>query len=78
MKTAHLTVTGMTCGQCVDTVESSLRDQPGVIDATVDLDCASAEVQYEEGIVSPSQLVAAVQQGGYGADLADIDVSRRP
>ena len=78
MKTARLNVAGMTCGHCKETVEKSLRNQTGVRNATVHLDSGAAEVEYEESRVAPEQLVAAIRQSGYEAEIAGSDVAGAP
>ena len=78
MKTARLNVTGMTCGHCKAAVENSLRSQSGVSNATVNLDAGSAEVEYDESRVVPEQLVAAVRDSGYEAQIAGSDVAGAP
>ncbi|HEX2188520.1 MAG TPA: cation transporter [Longimicrobiaceae bacterium] len=70
MKTTRLNVTGMSCSHCAQTVEKALRGAPGVRSATVHLENGAAEVEHEEGRVAPEQLVAAVEEEGYGAQLA--------
>ncbi len=70
MKTVRLAIEGMSCGHCRDTVEKALRNQDGVTTATVHLDANAAEVEFEETRVSPEQLVAAVEEEGYRADIA--------
>jgi copper chaperone CopZ len=78
MKTARLNVGGMTCAHCVATVEKALRNQTGVRNATVHLDSGAAEVEYEETSVVPEQLVAAVKESGYEAQIAGSDVAGAP
>jgi copper chaperone len=75
MKTTRLKVSGMTCGHCVTAVEKALRNQPGVRNASVDLNGAAAEVEYDEGEVAPEQLIAAVSEEGYPATIAGQGVS---
>ncbi|MEX2570808.1 MAG: cation transporter [Gemmatimonadota bacterium] len=70
MKTTRLQVSGMTCGHCVSTVESALRKQRGVRNATVHLENGAAEVEYDETAVVPEQLIAAVGEEGYQARFA--------
>jgi copper chaperone len=70
MKTTRLQVTGMTCGHCREAVEKALRGSQGVRNATVHLDSGTAEVEYEEERVAPEQLIAAVEEEGYGAAVA--------
>jgi copper chaperone CopZ len=73
MKTTRLAIKGMTCGHCAQTVEQALRNSPGVSAATVHLDDGAAEVQYDEGRVSPEQLTAAVSDEGYPATIAGYE-----
>ena len=61
----HLTVHGMVCGKCVRTVERKLAGTPGVTKAAVDLDTASATVEYDAGVVKPEFLAETVRQLGY-------------
>jgi copper chaperone CopZ len=60
-----LTISGMTCGHCVQHVESALSALPDVT-AHVDLDSATAEV-YHSSAVSLDDVVAAVEDAGYTA-----------
>jgi copper chaperone len=70
MTTTRLKVSGMSCGHCRETVERTLKNQSGVRSAHVDLDGASAEVEYDESQVAPEQLIAAVSAEGYPAAFA--------
>ncbi|HEX6926483.1 MAG TPA: cation transporter [Longimicrobiaceae bacterium] len=78
MRTARLNVAGMSCGHCVETVEKALLNQKGVRNATVHLESGAAEVEYEESAVAPEQLVEAVRESGYEAELAGQDVAGAP
>lgn len=70
MATLKLRVTGMTCGHCQLTVEQALKGTAGVYSAIVDLSDGEAEVDFDDDAVTALQLVAAVEQAGYGAKLA--------
>jgi copper chaperone CopZ len=61
---ATITVEGMSCGHCEQTVEDALRDVPGVTDVTVDREDATAVV---DGDADPVALVEAVEDAGYTA-----------
>ena len=65
IETLHLTVRGMTCGNCARTVERKLSGTPGVTKAVVDLNGASATVEYDIGLVKPEVLADAVRELGY-------------
>ena len=64
-KTLHLAVHGMTCGNCVRTVERTLGSTPGVTKASVDLQASSATVEYDLDLVKPEVLADAVRDLGY-------------
>jgi copper chaperone len=63
--TMELTVTGMSCGHCEETVEDALGDVDGVTAASADNETDSVTV---EGDANPDALVAAVQDAGYDAN----------
>ena len=58
-ETLHLTVRGMTCANCVRSVERKLSFTPGVLGATVDLEGGRATVEYESSQVKPEALAEA-------------------
>ena len=60
----------MTCDHCKSKVEHALSGTFGVYGVFVDLTDGSAEVDYDEGKVTPDALVAAVTGAGYEAQLA--------
>jgi copper chaperone CopZ len=60
-----LPVRGMTCGGCARTVERTLSATPGVTKATVDLESATANVEYDVDLVKPETIANAVRQIGY-------------
>ena len=62
-------VTGMTCSACSAHVEKSVRHVDGVCDVSVNLLNGSMVVDYDD-TTSPDKIVAAVVDGGYGAELA--------
>jgi copper chaperone CopZ len=63
-----LTVEGMTCQGCVQTVTEALLRVPGVVGAVVSLDSASAVVSVDPGQApGDTALVNAVVRAGYGA-----------
>ena len=62
-RAVEIAVTGMTCGHCVETVESALLASPGVQAARVDLSGGTATIW---GAASASALRAAVQDAGFG------------
>lgn len=64
MSIAVYTVTGMTCGHCVNAVTSELSKLPGVTAVDVDLASGSAKVESTEPL-DVEAVRAAVDEAGY-------------
>lgn len=62
-----LTVEGMPCGSCVNTVTRALSRVPGVMHVDVDRGSGTAVV---DGDARPGALVSAIEKAGYIAGLA--------
>ncbi|MGM0397630.1 MAG: heavy-metal-associated domain-containing protein [Halobacteriota archaeon] len=62
--TTTITVTGMSCGHCEQTVTEALESVDGVRSATADNEADEAEI---EGDAPVADLVAAVEAAGYEA-----------
>ena len=63
---ADLAITGMTCANCVATVEKGLAKLPGVLDVAVNLATEHAQIRYLPGEVDRRQLIEQVERIGYG------------
>ncbi|MGX7091798.1 heavy metal translocating P-type ATPase [Hutsoniella sourekii] len=59
------TVEGMSCASCVQTVQKSLQETPGVTEAQVNLTNNQAQVTYDPEAVSSDQLKQIVADAGY-------------
>lgn len=66
MQSIHLSVTGMTCGNCVKHVDHALRAISGVQDVQVDLASGKVDVQGEFAH-GATALIAALEEEGYPA-----------
>ena len=74
----RLDVEGMHCASCVNSIESSLLDTPGVSEAAVNLATGEASVGYEPDRVDVGDLLAAVERAGYrGTPVADEGAEER-
>lgn len=65
LETVNLPVSGMTCGNCARTVERKLASTPGVSKAKVDLQGATAAVEFDPERTSVAALAAAIEQVGF-------------
>jgi Cu+-exporting ATPase len=74
MKTVRLKLSGMHCAGCAANIERALRSAKGVAAANVNFAAESARVQYDEEETSAADLIAVVEEAGYGAALPeDLD-----
>ena len=66
MKSIQLSVTGMTCGNCVKHVDHAIRAIAGVEDVQVDLATGLVRIQGEfpQGL---DPIIAAITEEGYSA-----------
>ncbi len=64
-------ITGMTCSACSAHVEKAVNKLEGEKTASVNLLANSMVAEYDEGAVSPGDIIDAVVQSGYGASLPE-------
>ncbi len=64
--TSHFDVSGMDCGSCAKTIESSLGSIQGVQTATVNFASGTADVTYDPAVVKEEDLFGRVKALGYG------------
>mgnify|MGYP003677206110 FL=1 len=65
MEQATLKIQGMGCRGCVNTVQEALTELDGVEKALVDLESATAMVEFDSNKVSISECKQAIQDAGY-------------
>lgn len=72
----HITlpVTGMTCANCVATVERNIKKLDGVIGANVNLTTERASVEFDPASVDQGQIVDRIQRAGYGIALGEASL----
>jgi len=69
-----LPVTGMTCANCVATIERGLKKQNGVQGAVVNLSSERATVIFNPSVVGLPDLIARVERAGYGIATGEADL----
>jgi len=73
-KQLTLPITGMTCANCVATVERNLKKLDGVSTAVVNLSSERASVEFDPGSIGLPDLVARVERAGYGVATGEADL----
>ncbi|MGE3248283.1 MAG: heavy metal translocating P-type ATPase, partial [Beijerinckiaceae bacterium] len=76
-ETFELAIGGMTCATCQGRVEKVLAGLDGVVSASVNLATEKAKVEAIAGLVRASDLVSAVEDAGYEADVLTGDAERQ-
>ena len=71
MKKETFKIHGMNCASCVKTIESVLLKTNGVSSAVVNFASESALIEFDENIVSKSELAEAVKSSGYRMDVGN-------
>ena len=72
-----LPITGMTCANCVATVERNLKKQEGVENAVVNLSSERATVVFDPVAVGLPDIVRRVERAGYGVATGEADLAIR-
>src|SRR5215207_1200500 len=69
-----LPITGMTCANCVATVERNLKKLDGVQSAVVNLSSERATVDFEPTKLQLTDVIARVNRAGYGVATGEADL----
>ena len=73
-KQLTLPITGMTCANCVATVERNLKKLDGVNTAVVNLSSERATVDFDASKLGLPDVIARVQRAGYGVATGEADL----
>ncbi|MBN2224934.1 MAG: heavy metal translocating P-type ATPase [Deltaproteobacteria bacterium] len=71
MEKTILTITGMTCANCVNTVTKALAKTDGVAEVNVNFATEKATVAFDEKKIDADNLISIVKDRGYGATVYD-------
>ncbi len=73
-KQLTLPITGMTCANCVATVERNLKKLDGVNTAIVNLSSERATVDFDSAKLGLPDMIARVNRAGYGVATGEADL----
>ena len=73
-KQLTLPITGMTCANCVATVERNLKKLDGVNTANVNLSSERATVEFDAARLGLGDMIARVNRAGYGVATGEADL----
>ncbi|RQV98991.1 heavy metal translocating P-type ATPase, partial [bacterium] len=69
-----LPITGMTCANCVATVERTIKKENGVQSTVVNLSSERAMVEYDPELTGLQPLINRIERAGYGVAVGEIDI----
>jgi Cu+-exporting ATPase len=69
-----LPITGMTCANCVATVERNIKKTPGVESASVNLSSERAAVALDPDVAGLSDVLARIQRAGYDVATGEAEL----
>ncbi|HUZ06198.1 MAG TPA: mercuric transporter MerT family protein [Candidatus Paceibacterota bacterium] len=61
-------IPSMDCAACAVSIQTKLRQQPGVVTAQVSYDTKTAMVQYDATKLTPEKIIAAIDETGFKAE----------
>ncbi len=70
MATLNINAGGMHCSSCSMLIEMTLGDLDGVSSSQVDYVKGTATAEYDPAVVSVEQILTAVRDAGYTAEVA--------
>ena len=73
-KLVTLPVTGMTCANCVATIERNLKKVQGVQQASVNLSSERAMVEFDPTLTGIDALVERIRRAGYDVAMGEADL----
>jgi P-type Cu2+ transporter len=73
MQKINLSVTGMTCTVCANSIERFLRDEKGVEEVSVSYGNTSVYLHYDEKVISLEKISTIIQTLGYTLILPSLD-----
>ncbi|XP_073899561.1 copper-transporting ATPase 2 isoform X3 [Castor canadensis] len=68
-RTVVLSVTGMTCASCVQSIEGTVSQREGVRQISVSLAEGTGTILYDPSVITPEELRAAVEDMGFEASV---------
>ena len=65
MERIELTVEGMTCGGCVNSIQNALNGRDGISNAAADLESKIVTIEFDPAVIQRAGLVQAIEDAGF-------------
>ena len=76
MKKENFDIQGMTCSSCSAHVEKAVKKLEGIQEVNVNLLSNNMTVRYNEDIIKNDEIIKAVKEEGYGANVSEAVKSK--
>ena len=73
-KQITLPVTGMTCANCVATIERNLKKEAGVAQALVNLSSERATIEFDPAVTGMQTMIERIRRAGYDVAVGEADL----
>ncbi len=73
-KQVTIPITGMTCANCVSTIERVTKKLPGIESATVNLASERGTWNFDPNVLTTDQIIHRIYDIGYGVATGDVDL----
>lgn len=70
-----LPITGMTCANCVATIERNLKKEAGVESSVVNLSNERATIEFDPAVATLAKLINRIERAGYGIATGEANLS---
>jgi Cu+-exporting ATPase len=70
-----LPITGMTCANCVATIERNLKKEAGVQASNVNLSNERATIEYDPAVASLDGIIKRIEKAGYGIAEGELELN---
>jgi len=70
-----LPITGMTCANCVATIERNLKKEAGVQASNVNLSNERATIEYDPSVATLVGIIKRIERAGYGIAEGELDLN---
>src|SRR3990170_857886 len=74
LKQYTLPITGMTCANCVATIERNLKKVDGVSQANVNLSSERATVEFDPSITRMEDIIGRIRRAGYNVAVGEANL----
>lgn len=74
-KETIIDIEGMVCHSCVNNIETSIKDKPGIVEIKVSLEDNNGRVKYDSTVITPEKIADMIDDMGFDAKVSSSGTS---